>query len=123
MRIYGLENVKEGDQVAILHGGINSWGEAVTVTRTTPTQIIVGKTRYRRKNGYTVGRQAGWDPTHLVILDDRTKAAIAHQAREREIRTLAKQIRETNLKDLPLDTLRQIVALIEPAAKEASNES
>lgn len=47
-----LDNIKAGDRVIV-----HSYGylRVATVDRVTPTQIIVGHSKYRRKNGNAVG--------------------------------------------------------------------
>ncbi len=49
-----LEHLEAGDEV-IVRGGWDRAGEVRRVDRLTATQIVVGKSRYRRTDGYQVG--------------------------------------------------------------------
>lgn len=59
-----LESLKEGDEVMI-PGRYGAPPSFVKVTKITPTQIVIGRDRYRRTNGRQVGRDA-WSSTFIV---------------------------------------------------------
>lgn len=63
-----LENVKSGDHL-ILHGRMKSDRRLVTVARTTKTQIIVvNGGRFRKADGYPVGKHSGaWTRPHITL--------------------------------------------------------
>lgn len=55
-----LMSLKTGDEVAVCSGGgYRSSVEIRSVERTTPSQIVISFTKYRRANGREVGRAYG----------------------------------------------------------------
>lgn len=50
-----LDNLKAGDEVALFSGFIQRVPQIKCVERVTATQIIVGSSRFRRKDGYAPG--------------------------------------------------------------------
>jgi hypothetical protein len=59
-----LESLKEGDEV-MLPGRYGASPSFAKVTKITPTQIVIGRDRFKRTNGRQVGRDA-WSSTCIV---------------------------------------------------------
>lgn len=59
-----FESLKEGDEVMI-PGRYGASPSFAKVTKITPTQIVIGRDRFKRTNGYQVGRDA-WSSTCIV---------------------------------------------------------
>lgn len=92
-----LSSIKEGDTVAV-GGSFYGYGLAV-VDRVTPTQLVIGASRYRRKDGYRRG-DSSWDTAHIERPD--APHVVADIAEKRRI---------------------QLRANVERAARSASAES
>lgn len=73
-----LDDIKEGDYIALLYGGWSNDVSKLRVTRTTATRIYAGDKAYTR-HGYRVGegsaryaraRIAPWHPRHEEMVAD-----------------------------------------------------
>ena len=100
-----LENVSVGDELYISH---NRTSRFAKVTRITPTQILAGTDRFRKKDGYGVGRGA-WDFTSARLATPEDKVAVAERiARNNAIA----KIKRARLSGLSTETLVEISNLI-----------
>ena len=95
-----LSVVQVGDQVAVYYRdrGTTVGPIVRTITRTTATQITVGRTKYRRKNGYIVGADS-WSSEYVRPLTSEVLAEVdvarsAHQERTDRLalRSMAEQV-------------------------------
>lgn len=106
-----LSQVKTGDRVVILHRG-----EAFaikTVDHTTDNYIVLGSTRYRRRDGASVG-SGSWDSPCIALPNDRYAEQIT---RSRAIARLAR----FDWKSLSTQTLTNVLALLPPFSTGAKS--
>ena len=97
-----LASLKVGDEVAVT----GSYTTTIArVTRTTATLIIIGDTRYRRDNGRETPNHA-W---HNDYLKPAT-AAVRAEIEERKLRARSENI---SFRELSLDKIRRILAIVE----------
>ena len=98
-----LATLKAGDEVAFNH----AWGAPTIskVTSVTATQIRIGASKYRRKDGYAVGGDK-WSRTSLMEPTAEVRALI-------EEASLRRRLADFKLKDLPLEKVRAILAVLE----------
>ena len=104
-----LDSLKPGDEVAVTFGYTSAHGIA-TVDRTTPTQVIVGRARFRRSDGYRVGDSGAWSRASIRPVTDAI----------RESATRAKLIAAivgTSWKSLSTDQLRRITDIVNEGEK------
>lgn len=95
-----LAALKVGDEVLI----DNRWAATIAaVDRVTSTQIIVGKSKYRRHSGRAIGADS-WNPVYLRQPTQRDRDAI-------EVSRLRLEV-ETATKTAPLSTLRAMYKCI-----------
>lgn len=72
-------DLKEGDPIAVLADtGYQPTARILTVTRLTPTQIIVGEQRYRRADGRRIGGEYN-GPRLLPVDNPRVRSALAKE--------------------------------------------
>lgn len=105
-----LDSLKPGDEVAVTFGYTSAHAIVATVSRTTPTQVIVGHSRYRRSDGYMVGDSGDWSRASIQPVTDAI----------RESATRAKLIASiggTSLKALSTDQLRRITDIVNEGEK------
>lgn len=99
-----LQELNVGDKVAV--GSFGSTPSTGTVDKITATQIIVGPTRYSRKDGYQIGVK-GYRRPHLMQLTEQLADQIR---RERAVGYIQTYAGRTLLKaDIATDLLEQIV--------------
>lgn len=104
-RLKWLAEIKVGDEVAIdgsRYG--NAYYRLARVERVTPTLIVVGETRYHKKNGNEVGGDK-WHPVNLVKPDEKVRSWVKRQS----LLAAAKKI---NFDKLTNDQLEAILALL-----------
>ena len=105
-----LQSLKAGDEVCTRYG----WdGIAfVRVTKVTPTQIEVsGGARYRKKDGREIGNTSRY---HFNTIEPVSQA-IRDEIEERSMR---RRIVNIEFKKLPIETIKQVLALVEPVLEE-----
>ncbi len=108
-----LENVQVGDTLILgLRRVVDS--QIVTVDRLTKTQIIVNGKRYRKSNGYSVGKNICWGAARLMI----PKEGEIEEIREARLhRKLVNDVDDAchinKLRAMSLEQLRQLNALLE----------
>jgi len=115
MRQPELEHVQTGDQI-ILHRGWAPPGipenSLETVTHATKTQILLGDTRFRRRDGKPVGSgyydRGKWIEPATPEAIERMHAANEYNRRERRRNTLYRAIRDAKIKGLELEALEDI---------------
>ena|SRR5438105_9972529 len=105
-----LDSLKVGDKVAIRYGFDAL--DVMRVTKTTPTQIHVGSHKYRRKGGYRIGETGRF---HVSSIQEFTPEMQAEQ----EEKKLRNRVRDIQFTKLPLDIIKQILALL-PEEKEVA---
>lgn len=119
-----IEQLAEGDRVAIDTG--SNYGRYVIgeVTKVTATQITIGGERYNKRNGVRVGdgdshygRQeiaTNWPKPGLLSIEEaerRNKEA----EQELKVKLLAVKIKDApmgKLKELPIETLQEVIRLL-----------
>jgi ribosomal protein S16 len=91
-----LEEVQAGDALAEQRGAAWDSTRIVIVDRVTATQIVCGRSRYRKKDGRLVGRAGYWAPK-VEILTPKIRAEIKLTAVEREIRAVVSRMDRNRL--------------------------
>jgi hypothetical protein len=109
-----LDSLKAGDEVAVRNGYGPDNVRICKVDRTTPTLILVGPTKYRRKDGYVMGRQGLFSRLHIAPPTDDTKE---RAARARLVSRIALMSKE-EWRSLPLASLEAIAAIIDKGSGE-----
>lgn len=71
-----LSDLKAGDEVAVKASGYYQVHERHTITRVTPTQIVIGPNRYRKSDGYRIGDGTGWGTIRAYVITDEIRAEI-----------------------------------------------
>ena len=108
-----LENVQMGDQL-IWNGRGLSERKVVRVDRTTKTQIIIGRHRFRKSDGYTVGDRDLW---HNITVSIPKEGEIEKVHEMRLHADLSHKIEgaccHNNLKPMTLQQLQKINTLLE----------
>ena len=100
-----LENVSVGDELYISY---NRTSRFAKVSRITPTQVLAGNSRFRKKDGYLVGR-GDWDYTSARLATPEDRVAVAERiARNNSIA----KIKRARLSRLSTETLVAIYNLI-----------
>lgn len=103
-----FRDLQPGDQVLDHRGSFHAVYEALTVTKVTPTQFVCGSRRFNRDNGNEIGALSRF---HTATLPDPERLArINADAEEKAVR---RALRDADLSNLPLDTAKQVLALIE----------
>ena len=115
-----LSDVKAGDEVIVVERPLYNLNRMhlATVDRTTATQIILGNTRFWRKNGLRVGVGERWYISDCIVpADDEHRAAMAtaqaEWAEEQSRNDLVRMVADTRWRNLPTSALERIVAIIE----------
>lgn len=117
-----LQNLKAGDEVIVRRGLGHTRNYISTIDKVTPTQIVIGESRYNRTTGRRRG-DTGWNSANLVE-PTREALAIAREAARRELYTA--KLRTMNWAALPADALEAILTMIKNAEQikeEISDES
>ncbi len=112
-----LNEIKAGDYVALYHRG---QPRKVKVDRITNTQVIIGGDRYSKKSQYKVGDTGGgWrSRSYIAPLSEVVEQEIAEYQLKVKKGNLADKINYDVLIKLSLETLQQIMALIEQKKAE-----
>lgn len=104
-----LNDLAEGDIVAIPCGFADREYRLERVTKVTQTQIVVGRTRYRKLDGREIG--VGLQYRTCIV---RATPEIRHQAKEGAIRNrLLVRVINMNPHKLPIDQLRKICNILD----------
>ena len=107
-----LQNLKVGDKVLNSNGryGVDV---VLTVRKITSAQIVVGKSRYWKKNGEVVGGTTSrWNTNRLI---QATPERLEEIRAEQDLRRLINSIRDTKWRELTIDQLTRIEAIIKDA--------
>jgi hypothetical protein len=105
-----LDSLKVGDEVIVPYG----WNESrcERITKSTATQIHIGTTKYSRRSG----RQIGTDTYSRAFIRQATPEMIA-KVKEQIMRS---KIQNIKFEKLPIDIIRQVLALLEPHPETSS---
>ena len=115
--------LQPGQQVAIVEG---TSATLRTVTRVTPTQVIIGARRYRRyawteryaEMGVEFGGSSLYPPDHPTVLSIRRRNQLA--AKAREVRNLADKLGRGTEPELARKVAAAALELAEMAEGEVS---
>ncbi len=110
-----LADLKVGDAVAILSSGGNSYLSEGKVERVTATLLVVGCTKYHRKDGRRVSDRYG-----PRLINPESKAAI-DLSREQGERAVVNRIAAMSRHDwskMPIESLHKVIAIIDAAKTE-----
>ena len=99
------ENLKTGDPVLIWNGWVHN---PATVERTTPTQIIVRGSKYRRDRGDRIGG-GSWD---RIVLVEPTPDLLEEMRQKEERQALAKVV----WGHFPIETVREVLKIVNAAS-------
>ncbi len=105
-----LADVQAGDNVIIQRKAGRR--EVKPVTRVTPTQIIIGEERFKKADGYKIGEKYS-----LYGASPRTWINVWTEEIEKDYIIHKIIYKESRLRELSLETLQQMVAMIEGGAK------
>jgi hypothetical protein len=106
-----LDGLKAGDEVAVCHtGSFQAWYDFRRVEKRTPTQITVGATRYRVKDG----RECG--DCYRSHLEEATPELKQQEAEKKKQQHLAVKLEAVRWRNLPLSTLQAVDAVMEQSA-------
>ena len=97
-----LAALKAGDTVAIPYGFCDH--QLAKVTHTTTTQVHIGSTKYRRKDGRVIGGDC-WSRNYIAEPTDEIIADIKE-------RGLRRELADINWKNQTADTLEAVLKLI-----------
>lgn len=99
-----LKAVGVGTEVAISSDfGYRSYRRAV-IERITPTQIVIGQSKYRRADGRKIG-DGSWERSYLLEMTDDIRETI-------EVERLAQLIQKTNWRKRKIGDLRAIAEIL-----------
>lgn len=107
-----LQNLKAGDPVIVRHSGIGRTADIEAVERTTATQIIVRGRKYSRDRGSEMGRSSKWSWSRLA---EATSEAVSEIRDTKRHGALAHKLNEMRWRDLPLEVLEAVDAVLEEA--------
>ena len=109
-----VSGIKVGDVVALCDS--NGQWSRVTVSRLTRTQAEIEGSRFRLKDGRSVGT-ASWYHSTIHLLTPETEALIRATEERRWKHKVCAYIREKLSASLPIDTLKAIKELLDKEAK------
>lgn len=112
-----LNELNCGDCALIYVGGFARSYRKVVIEHATPTQLVAGGLRFRRKDGNIVGANS-WIRTYLKPYDDEEWQAWLLVKREKDMRYA---LRVTNWDRVPKATLEAMYALL-PKKESATAE-
>ena len=104
-----LQNLKPGDKVIRRSGGVGAVDYIETITRVTPTQIVIGNARYRKDTGREVG---GYDRWHSIWLEEATPEATRKVEATFKRLKLVRELSNMEWGKLPLETLEAVATLL-----------
>ena len=104
-----LQNIKPGYKVIVSYGGFHNLRKVEPVIKVTKTQIIVPTGRFRKKNGWLVGRGV-WNTTSI---SEATPEAIAEITAENEYRQVLSKILDVKWREVEPDKLKKILEILE----------
>jgi len=99
-----LAGLKPGDEVSVANERIER------VTKLTPTQIVVGHSRFNRKTGRSCGT-SGWHTSWLYPVSQQLREKIAR-------REVLHALKYTDTSKVPTATLEAMVKLMHTALAE-----
>ena len=103
--------LKAGDRVCIT----GRWNpELATVTAITPTQVVIGHTRYRKRDGRAVGESSTWNSTSISPITKDIEESIEH-------RKLSNRIGRYAWDKCPIEPLRKIADILD-GIKDSTKE-
>lgn len=106
-----LESLGTGSVVIMCQPGYGATTRVVrTVTRVTPTQLVIGSGRFRRSDGFQIA--SGW---HHAWLEEATPERIEKARAEERRRANYDLVRHQSWQALDDATLEQIAALLRAA--------
>lgn len=119
-----IEQLEEGDRVAIDTG--SNYGRYVIgeVTKVTATQITIGGERYNKRNGVRVGDGDSfalrWQiattwPGNVLLSIEEAERRNKEAEQERAVKLLAVKIKDaplSKLKELPIEMLQEVIRLL-----------
>jgi hypothetical protein len=101
-----LQNLKPGDKVIRWSSSIFHPPRRIkTIDKVTKTQVVCGKERFNKSDGYLCGKRSDWDYTRLI-------QATPSELEKVEAGRLRKKGQSINSQTLSLDQLRRIDAII-----------
>lgn len=105
-------DLQVGDQVLDYRGSFNGYSIALTIDKVTATQFVCGSRRFKREDGREIGTSY-----HRVTLPTPENVKEANESGdERDIRIrLRGALNDIRPDRIPLDTARQVLALLEAA--------
>lgn len=105
-----LDDIQSGDKVLAVSKYVK---RIIQVTRTTPTLIVCGASKYRKSDGEKVPFDP-WCSEYIQILTPELKAKFLQQVR---LANNIKLIQSTNWSEIPCEVVNQIVDLIKQYQK------
>lgn len=105
-----LSDLKAGDEVVVKASGYYQVYERHTITRVTPTQIVIGPNRYRKSDGYRIGDGTGWGTIRAYVITDEIRAEIRY-------RELVNHMKGQNWNSYPVQILEEIFEILKKAMK------
>lgn len=108
-----LAQLKVGDEVVIQ----GYYGRALRkVVKITPTQFVVGNSRFRRSNGLECGDK-GYGRHHLVAPTDELREEMI-ESLDRNTLSVSLDWWRTKVRDAPIATVRKLLAVLAEAEQE-----
>jgi hypothetical protein len=109
-----LENLKVGDKVALRYG----WNgiAIISVIKVTATQIQTNSGKYRRRDGRQIGETGRFNLNSIEPYTDVIRAEI-------EEKRMLRAIAEIEFKKLPIETIKQVLAIVEPVIEQQEKEA
>ena len=105
-----LESLKPGEHVWVSPNPMYTpAGSIASVEDVTKLYVVVGNTRYRKKDGYEVGGDP-WRRQHIEPASAKRLNEVAHFSGVQKLQKLV----EGGLKDVPLTHIREAIRLLEP---------
>lgn len=112
-----IKDLAVGDSVAVYSYGWDVRIRRSTVSKITPTQLIVDGARFRREDGRAVGEKSAWHSTWLKCLDAEVEKDLAEQAISDRRKILAQRFQHKVTWSLfDLDTLERVAEIIDNAS-------
>jgi hypothetical protein len=109
-----ISTLAVGSPVVIERGYGRSFLSVDKVTRVTPTQVVIGSTKFRKSDGKAVGQDDSYFTLRLV---EPTPERLKTVRRN----TLAEKLARAKWGNLPLEVLEAVEALVWPKTGKAAN--